>query len=96
MFANALSGVIYFKIGARLGLSFSLIFSMIGSIVLVYLFKINNQEYIPIFISVGKMGIAAALNMCFIANMQLIPTIFSATIFGLCNVMARLMTILAP
>ena len=51
---------------------------------------------LPVFITMAKFGISAAFNMIFIASVQLIPTIVAASVFGYCNVLARLMTVLSP
>lgn len=36
-----------------------------------------------------------AFNMVFIASVELIPTIFAATVFGYANVVARLVTMMS-
>lgn len=51
---------------------------------------------ITVFVGVAKFGISAAFNMIYICFMQLIPTIFTATVFGYANIVARVFTILAP
>lgn len=94
-----MSGFLYIKMGTRFGLSFSFLFSMAGSIVLIFITKMDiatQVTLIPVFISMAKFGIAAAFNMCFIASVQLIPTLHTATAFGICNMAARSMTVLSP
>ena len=39
---------------------------------------------------------SASFNTCYLANSQIFPAIFAGTAFGLCNLGAKLATILAP
>ena len=50
----------------------------------------------PICISICKLGISAAFCMCYLAYVTITPTVLSATMFGLGNVVARIVTIMAP
>ena len=70
--------------------------SVIGAIGLIFTFSSGDQTMIAIFVGVAKFGISAAFNMIFICFMELIPTIFTATLFGLGNTSARIVTVLAP
>jgi hypothetical protein len=85
------------KTGPKLGFCSMYFVSLIGSILLLYTMKNKNlHHFIPLTLMISKFGVSAAFNMSFIASVQLIPTIFTATVFGYCNVMARLATVLAP
>lgn len=51
------------------------------------------SSYVHFF---SKFGVAAAFSMTYIANIQLVPTLFCASILGSCNVLGRMVTMLAP
>lgn len=51
---------------------------------------------IPVFILLAKFGISATFNICYLANALIFPTIFAGTAFGVCNIFAKLATIIAP
>lgn len=92
-----LSAVIYTKLGARLGFSVSYLFSTIGCGFLITVLNLNFQEWsLPMCIFFSKFGVAAAFSMTYIANIQLVPTLFCASILGSCNVLGRMVTMLAP
>lgn len=96
MTADFVGGVLYFKMGPRASLSFSYLFSIVGSVALIFILQANNEALIPVFISVAKFGIASSFNLGFIAAMQLIPTLHNASVFGYSNFSARFVTVLAP
>uniref|UniRef100_A0A7S3IW85 Uncharacterized protein n=1 Tax=Strombidium inclinatum TaxID=197538 RepID=A0A7S3IW85_9SPIT len=87
-------GLIYYKLGARYGLSSQFVLTIIGS---VFLIKYgDNEKALPIIIVLTKFGATAALTMVYIANVKLIPTKFSTTVFGFWNVLARSVNSLSP
>ena len=94
--ADLLGGVLLYKLGARKGMFLVFLVSVAGAIGLIFVFDSKNDLYISIFVGVAKFGISAAFNMIFISFMELIPTIFTATVFGYGNTAARVVTILAP
>ena len=51
---------------------------------------------IPFYVTVAKFGVSASFNTVYLASVGLIPTIFSSSVFGFCNVAARIITITAP
>jgi len=61
-----------------------------GSVLLLIYWE--NKDYILYLILAAKFGMSSAFNMSFIASIELIPAIFAASIFGYCNVIARLVT----
>ena len=95
--ATLISGYIYMKTGPKIGFCSMYFVSLIGSVLLLYIMKNNHLRHLtPIVLMISKFGVSAAFNMSFIASVQLIPTVFAATVFGFCNVIARLSTVLAP
>ena len=92
--ANVSGGIVYNKVGPRIGFSSMFVLSTVGSI-LLFIYS-SNRDLIPVFVAFAKFGIAAAFNECFIAFVKLIPTIFVSSVFGFCNFPARFVTVLAP
>lgn len=45
---------------------------------------------------VAKFGISSAFNLIYVCYMQLVPTVFAATVFGAGNTVSRVVTIVAP
>ena len=68
--------------------------SAVGSLCLL-LFWSGSPYLILCFIVLAKLGITSAFNMAFIGFIQLIPTILCSTVFGFCNVPARVATVLS-
>ena len=92
--ADLASGLIYLWIGPKWTFSSLFLLSVLGSTLLIFYW--DNVELIPVFIVMAKLGINGTFNCCFVASIELMPTIFSASAFGLCNVTARTATILSP
>ena len=94
--ANFVAALLYYKFGARFAMFFVFMISVVGAIGLIFVFDGQNTTLLTLFVGVAKFGISAAFNMIYICFMELIPTIFTATIFGYGNTAARIITILAP
>ena len=92
--ANFYSGLMYLSIGPKMGFSSSYAICVVGSILLMM--NWNNIDMIPLYITMAKFGISSSFNMIYLASVSLIPTILSSTVFGYCNVAARICTIFAP
>ena len=56
--------------------------------------RFANQAGLSIFIGMSMTKIFICV--CYISSVQLVPTIFAASVFGVCNVSARTITILSP
>ena len=88
--ANLLSGFVYQILGAKYGFASSYVVSIVGSSLLILYW--DNKDYILLLIIAAKFGISSAFNMSFIASIELIPALVAASVFGYCNVTARLVT----
>ena len=93
--ATILAGVLYQKIGIRITLVLMFTVAIVGSVSLLVLGN-DRIDLIPIFILLAKSGVSGTFNICYLANAQIFPAIFSGTAFGICNIGAKLATILAP
>jgi hypothetical protein len=47
-------------------------------------------------VSLGKGGVKITFDICYLANSTIFPAIFAGTAFGLCNIGAKVATILSP
>ena len=56
----------------------------------------SNTSFILVVLFLGKMGISASFMISYISFVKLIPSMHSASVFGLSNVMARVSTSVAP
>ena len=90
-----LGGVAYHKLGTRLSLVLAFTISLIGSISIVFLGD-ANPEYVPWMMSLARGGVKVTLDICYLANSLIFPTIFAGTAFGFCNFGAKTATVLAP
>lgn len=90
-----LSGVLVHKFGLKATLCSMFIVAVCGSVGLLVL-PAGQVTLIPIFILLGKSGVSGTFNICYLANAQIFPAIFAGTAFGICNIGAKLATILAP
>lgn len=88
-------GLVYHSLGIRIALSGSYLTAMIGSITLV-LFSEANPDIVPVMITFARSGIKATFDICYLANGTLFPAIFAGTSFGLCNMGAKIATIMSP
>ena len=73
---------------------------MIASFMIPIVFALtlfsDAQWVIAFAVFMAKLGNAAAFSLVFLANSALFPPLFISTCFGVCNIGARLVTILAP
>ena len=92
--AYILGGISYQKIGIRFTLITAFLISCLGSISLIIWG--NYVDYVPLMILATRVGVSATFNICYLANAQLFPSIFAGTAIGICNIFAKMSTILAP
>merc|ERR1711988_1316465 len=55
-----------------------------------------NQVLLSAMVLACKFGLSCAKSTAYLANYQVFPVQIVATAFGLCNIVARVTTILAP
>ena len=92
--ANICSGFIVRIIGIKLAFVVSFLVAAIGGILLTFMF--NNESWMPVFVLLSKFGIACAFNTSYLTTPMVFPVILTSTAFGVCNVVARLVTVGAP
>mmetsp|Transcript_38691 Transcript_38691/g.28051 ORF Transcript_38691/g.28051 Transcript_38691/m.28051 type:complete len:212 (+) Transcript_38691:929-1564(+) len=86
-------GVIYRKCGLRKSLITCYIFSFIGSMLIIFL---NDSSWMSTFVLITKFGITSSFCILFLSIVDVFPTLFTATAFGICNFFARIGTIFSP
>ena len=94
VFAYLLSGLIYKKFGMKLSFFSCFIISFVGGICYIFFGYIDNL--VPFLILFAKFGVASTFNTAYLANAILYPASLVSTAFGICNIAARLTTIVAP
>ena len=60
------------------------------------LFRTDVQVWISLFILGSKFGVSQLFNLAYIGNAYLFPLPLVATSFAVCNVISRVISILAP
>jgi len=95
MVANILAGFLYKYLRVRVSLIVCFSSALVGGALILFL-GVEDVDWIPVFITFAKGGIAAAFTIIYIASAELFPTLFTATALGICNFFARFLTILAP
>ena len=96
--AHLVGGILFYKFGARSSMLMGFLISITGAVGLI-LINVNMPEstaLISLFVGISKFGISAAFSMIYLCFMYLIPTVFTATVFGYSNTAARVVTVLAP
>ena len=93
--AAIVGGILYSKYGVRLTLPIFYIISVTGSISLIFFGGMSTVTD-SILVMLTRLGVGTALALCYLANAGIFPAIFAGTAFGLCNIGAKLCTILAP
>ena len=56
----------------------------------------HSDDWIPIMLLITRFGVAQAFCLAYLAVILLFPTILNATALGICNLAARIATIMAP
>ncbi len=90
-----LGGFLYHKFGLRVVLFSFFLIGCFGG-VLIIIFSEVNKDLVPIMISIARSGIKVTFDICYLGNSFLFPAIFAGTAFGICNVGAKIFTILSP
>mmetsp|Transcript_15245 Transcript_15245/g.14806 ORF Transcript_15245/g.14806 Transcript_15245/m.14806 type:complete len:148 (+) Transcript_15245:618-1061(+) len=93
--AYSLSGYVLEKVNIKVSLAASFLLSIAGIVVYMALGH-SYPSAVPYMILATKFGISACFNTIYIANATLYPAVLAATAMGICNLFARIATVLAP
>lgn len=102
--AHAVCAACFNKVGPRITFVVGFALSALGGIFLAFL---NNDEenmddpadtdwVTPIFVLLARFGISLALCACYVSTPWLFPTIICSTAYGVCNIVGRTLSIIAP
>lgn len=56
----------------------------------------ESTAIILVCLLLTKAGVAAAFNLCYLVTAEYFPVVYTSTVFGACNIFARITTIFAP
>ena len=94
--AHILAGVIVRFIGNRNAFTLSFILTFVSGILLWYFANNDMIDKVPYAVLSAKFGASAAFAMLYMSTISYFPSRFMGIVFGICNVTARAITILAP
>ena len=93
--AYILSGIIMSKLGPKL--SYFLSFTSVAISCVIYLgIRTSSTAFVPLVLLAASFGTSSALNIDWNSNALLFPVIYSSSTNGICNLFARLSTIVSP
>ncbi len=93
--ACLISGFIALVLGTKNTLI--MCFAVGGIFGLALAFIDPQYEYLIIIcLLLTKFGVSSSMSLCFLVTSEYFPIIYSATVFGACNVIARVISIFAP
>lgn len=84
------------RYGPRKCLIYCYFISALTAFLLILAESAKMVSVVPILVLGAKFGVSAAFLGVYMANVKIFPTEYLGTIFGICNVVARGSTILAP
>ena len=94
-FACLISGIVSTFVGTKKCLFTSFFIGGVFGIALIFIDP-GNTWTIGSCLLLTKFGVSSAFNLCFLVTAEYFPTMYSSTVFGACNVFARIMSIFSP
>ena len=95
LFACLISGVLSSRLGTKKCLFSSFLLGGVFGISIIFISP-QNTLLISLCLLLTKFGVSSAFNLCFLVTAEYFPTAYSSTVFGACNVFARIMSIFSP
>ncbi|CDW80967.1 organic cation [Stylonychia lemnae] len=95
LFACLISGVVSGYVGTKKCLFSSFLMGGVFGILIIFISP-SNTLMISFCLLLTKFGVSSAFNLCFLVTAEYFPTLYSSTVFGACNVFARIMSIFSP
>ena len=90
--SHFISGYILKKFRLKTALVFTYSCALVFTVLIFY----DGPLMIVIAVAMARFGMTASFNMVYLGNNELFPPIYLSTSFGVCNLTARLTTILSP
>lgn len=95
IFATFATGYAYTYLGTTHGFTVSYASAIIGVFGLLFL-GYSYPSFVPVFLFLLRVGLNMGINLFGFMNVNVFPTVFTASAIGICNFFARLATIFAP
>jgi hypothetical protein len=89
------AGLLQQQSGFKKSLTAMFILAALGSYS-IHLIGAENQEWMPLLVTITKFGIAGAFKIIYLSSTEVFPVLFVGTASGVCNTVARSLTIGAP
>ena len=71
--------------------------ALIGMVLFIIINPDNTQiGMIVVFVLLSKFGTCASFNICYLATYSLFPVGISGNCYGICNLIARIASVLGP
>jgi hypothetical protein len=93
--AYCVAGAIAKYFGLRFTFTVSYLISIAGMAGML-LTKTMDQRILSMFLISSKFGVSITTNAAYLANYKIFPVSIVATMFGICNIFARIATMFAP
>lgn len=91
-----ISGVIILKLGSQNGMCITFALCFFSAILLLIAESSKWLNVIPFAVLAAQFGVSSAFGMLYMCTLQYFPSQFLGTVFGVCNVTARSVTIMSP
>ena len=95
LISSFVSGIVANYIGTKKTMFFSFMMGAFFGTTLIFI-NVSDTSLILICVLLTKFGVSSAFNLCFIITAEYFPPQYASTVFGACNIIARLTSILAP
>ena len=92
MFGCVASGFVYRFLKARWSFAFGYSISLVGGLLIFFLGH-SSKSLMPFFVLLARFGTTLNFTNCYIAQIDIFPTLFVGASFGICNFIARSFTI---
>ena len=93
--AYIISGYLMEKLGLKVSFVLAYIISLAGMFSLLF-YSGDDKFMFSLFVMGSKFGLCLSYNLAFLANYGLFPVSIQSTAMGICNIFAKLFTILTP
>jgi MFS family permease len=90
------TSLITYLFNTKRGLIISYVIAILGALGFVFSANALDSNLLPYFVLFTKLGVTMSFNISYVIMNELFPTLLKATSFGMCNIVARLITITSP
>ena len=91
--AYAVAGIIFSALGARNCLYINYSLALFGTVLMFIFF--DSEEGSELCFTIAKFGVSGSFTAIYLCSIMNVPTVYACSVFGYCNAVARIFTILA-